>query len=203
MADFTPSRGRICAAHGLVAGPDGRCVICQREGGDAEGSVGSSAVAAALLLLVMGVTGAFIYKNQRGQPAPAAVAAVAPPVAAPSVAADEEAARPDPVRQITDRRAAEEARGRAIDAAMYSVPIRMFTTPSCPHCAGAREWLTRKRLRFVELDVEGNPENQRAQKRLNPRGSVPTIDVDGDVVVGFAAPDLEGAIRRAAERRVR
>src|SRR5690242_295405 len=137
MGDFTPSRGRVCAAHGLVAGPDGGCVICHREGGDAEGSFGSSAVAVALALLALGVSGAFIYKNYRASDAPASGApgearaplpVAATPVVAGSLAtADDEAGQPDPVQQIAARRAAEDARCRTIDAAMYSVPIRMFT----------------------------------------------------------------------------
>jgi hypothetical protein len=40
-------------------------------------------------------------------------------------------------------------------------------------------------------------------RRLNPRKSIPTFQIDGTVLVGFSAGSVESAIRRAAEARVR
>src|SRR4051812_40270517 len=120
MGAFTPSTGRICDAHGLGAGPDGRCVICRREAGGGERSSGGGAVATALLLLAVGVGGAFAYRSLR-RPATrdAAVVVAAPQAAAsPSAEADDEG-QPDPVQRIAERRAAAEVRQRTIEAAMY------------------------------------------------------------------------------------
>jgi glutaredoxin len=85
---------------------------------------------------------------------------------------------------------------------MHRVSIRVFTTQWCPHCAEAKAWLAAKRYSFTELDVENSDSNRREQRALNPRGGVPTIDVEGEVLVGFGASSLEGAIRRAATRHV-
>ena len=36
---------------------------------------------------------------------------------------------------------------------------------------------------------------------LNPKGSIPTIDVDGEVMVGFGPEHMQDMLRRAAQRR--
>lgn len=98
----------------------------------------------------------------------------------------------------------EDARARAAElaAAMERVPIRMFTTAWCPACRQARAHLVEKRISFVEIDVEASPAARREHRTRNPRGSVPTLDVDGEVLVGFAPSQLQAAMRRAAERRL-
>jgi len=44
---------------------------------------------------------------------------------------------------------------------------------------------------------------RRRQWSLNPKGGVPTIDIDGEVLIGFGAEHMQEALRRAAERRTR
>ena len=55
---------------------------------------------------------------------------------------------------------------------------------------------------FTDHDVEADPAAKARQLQLNPRGSVPTIDVDGrEVLVGFGAKSLDNAIARAVAAR--
>jgi glutaredoxin len=106
---------------------------------------------------------------------------------APSVAPTDDGAR---------ERAAELA------SAIQRVPIRMFSTAWCPVCRKAKAYLLEQRISFVEIDVERSPDAKRAHRALNPSGSVPTFDIDGEVLVGFGAEHLQAARRRAAERRL-
>ena len=57
-------------------------------------------------------------------------------------------------------------------------------------------------IRYTERDVEASDAAHDACVRLNPRCSVPTIDIDGEVLVGFGAGSIQNAITRAAERRL-
>ena len=84
---------------------------------------------------------------------------------------------------------------------MHRVPITLYSTAWCSACARAKAWLVANRYGYRELDVEHDETARRTHRELNPRGSVPTIDVDGDVMVGFSASSLESRIRQAAERR--
>lgn len=57
-------------------------------------------------------------------------------------------------------------------------------------------------IRYVERDVEGSATNRARHRRLNPRGSIPTFDIDGDVMIGFSPEGLERRIERAARGRL-
>jgi glutaredoxin-like YruB-family protein len=89
-----------------------------------------------------------------------------------------------------------------VKALLRSVPITLYTTPWCPHCSRARQWLRRNGIPFEERDIEKNPANRRAMTALNPRGSVPTVDVDGQVLVGFSERRVGEAIKKSVERRL-
>ncbi|HMI85600.1 MAG TPA: glutaredoxin domain-containing protein [Polyangiaceae bacterium] len=88
-------------------------------------------------------------------------------------------------------------------AAMRRVSVTMYSTEWCPVCTRARTWLRANGVSFEERDVDKSESARRTQLALNPKGGVPTIDIDGEVLIGFGAPHMQGALRRAAERRAR
>jgi glutaredoxin len=90
-----------------------------------------------------------------------------------------------------------------VEALLRTVPITLYTTPGCPHCSRARQWLRHNGIPFEERDIERNPADRRAMTALNPRGSVPTIEVDGQVLVGFNERQVGAAIKRSVQRRLR
>ncbi len=90
-----------------------------------------------------------------------------------------------------------------VRAALSTVPIKMYTTEWCPHCTRARNWFHANSIPVVEYDVEKNPAAKRAQRTLNPAGGVPTIDVDGKVLVGFSEQAVGRAIAVSVQRRLR
>jgi glutaredoxin len=84
---------------------------------------------------------------------------------------------------------------------LSDVSIVVYTTGWCPVCRRAKAWMAQQRIPYEERDVESSWDNARRMKSINPRGGVPTFDVDGDVMVGFSEESLSSIIRRAAERR--
>ncbi len=85
---------------------------------------------------------------------------------------------------------------------MRRVPIKMYMTRWCPVCTKARVWLKASGYRFTEYDVDADQQARRAQKRLNPAGSVPTLDIEGEVLIGFSASRIERVLRQRAKRRL-
>ena len=83
-------------------------------------------------------------------------------------------------------------------AARRRVDVKMYATSWCGVCSKARAYMTRNKISFTEYDVEQNVSASRRHKLLNPKGSVPTFDIDGDVMVGFNARGLESKINKAA-----
>ncbi len=214
-----------CARHHLVAGPDGRCVICRREA-PPEKAASRSATAwvfgglAALALLI-----AFLaFKPSR---APVVVATAETPAtpttperhAAPgeprangehALPAGTEPAPPQMQKTIVTEApsAAPVASAPApptpaeARAALGQVSIKVYSTSWCPNCKKARAWLAANKIQYTEYDVDHDPDAKRRQLQLNPSGSVPTIEVDGAVLVGFGEQSMGAAIQRAVDRRL-
>lgn len=92
---------------------------------------------------------------------------------------------------------------RALKRARGNVSITMYSTSWCPSCVAAREYMTKSSIPFTEHDIEKSPSARAIQRRLNPKGSIPTIDVEGAVLVGFSRDSLEEMIEVAAKKRAR
>jgi glutaredoxin len=81
------------------------------------------------------------------------------------------------------------------------VQVIVYTTSWCSVCKHAKQWLSAEQIPFEEHDVERSTESARTLRALNPRGSIPTFDIEGQVLVGFREGDVLAAMRRASERR--
>lgn len=96
-----------------------------------------------------------------------------------------------------------QAAAEALRGARGRVPVVMYSTSWCGACRSARGYLDAHNLAYTEHDVETNAVARAEQLRLNPRGSVPTLSVGGEVMVGFSEPAFEHALDVAAQRQAR
>jgi glutaredoxin 3 len=94
-----------------------------------------------------------------------------------------------------------EWRERSERQARQGIVVVMYSTSWCPSCVAARSYMDSKGIAYVDHDIDQSESARMTMRRLNPRGSVPTIDIDGTVLVGFGAGSLEGALDRAARKR--
>jgi glutathione S-transferase len=53
------------------------------------------------------------------------------------------------------------------------------------------------------VDIDSGPAAKAANRRYNPRGSIPTIVIDDEVLIGFSSTRINRAIEGAAKRRMR
>lgn len=90
---------------------------------------------------------------------------------------------------------------QALGSARNKVTITMYSTTWCGVCTEARNYMQSKQIAFRELDVDHDAAAKAKARTLNPRGSVPTIAIDEEVLVGFSPKSLEDRISRAAKRR--
>lgn len=75
-------------------------------------------------------------------------------------------------------------------------PVIMYSTAWCGVCKRAKKWMQQNGVRYGEHDVEADEEAGHRLARLNPRLSVPTFDIGGEVLVGFSPESLTAAIAR-------
>jgi glutaredoxin 3 len=86
-------------------------------------------------------------------------------------------------------------------APISDVHVVVYTTTWCPVCKQAKAWMVGHGVAFEERDIEASSDNARKILTINPRSSIPTFDVEGDVMVGFSEEQLVAMMQRAADRQ--
>lgn len=191
-------------------GDDGRCVLCRRKSGEMPEEPRSPwpTIGLVTAFFVIGL-GAYALISERDKPTvgpdPLVQRPLAPARTDAAEAARRPAAAPAPkAPNILERREAwrqEKAeKEEAIAYEMTRVPITMYTTATCVHCKAAREWLAENKYRYDERNVEEDTRYDEQLEQLNPRKSVPTLQIGETVVVGFNASSVERALRGEAEK---
>ncbi len=175
-----------CERHNLAAGPEGRCILCIREDAPVSVRVPPSSFPAStrptgsrtawLALALFAICGAAGYLWMRSRSVHIASASTSP-IGARTLSADE------------------------VKRAVETTPITVYMTHTCPVCAKARGFMADNGIPFREKDVDDNDGLRQQLIAINPRHTVPTFDIDGDVLVGFAPQDVVDAISASVERR--
>jgi glutaredoxin 3 len=62
--------------------------------------------------------------------------------------------------------------------------VIIFTSSSCPWCNRVKQYLSERRFRFREVNVERDPEGARELRRRNITG-VPVVLINNHPIVGF------------------
>ena len=69
--------------------------------------------------------------------------------------------------------------------------VVVYSTPSCPYCHMAKDYLTDKKVEFVDYDV--GVDQLRAEEMVQKSGQmgVPVLDIGGEIIVGFNRPEID------------
>lgn len=69
--------------------------------------------------------------------------------------------------------------------------VKVYSTPTCPWCKKAKEFLNENKIAFEDLNVaEDFKARQEMINKTNQMG-VPVIDCDGDVIIGYDLSKLK------------
>jgi glutaredoxin len=82
-----------------------------------------------------------------------------------------------------------------------SVTVTLYGASWCPSCRQTRTWLEQKGIPYVDKDIDESMVARQTLRQLNPAGTIPVIDIDGQVVLGYSPGAIERAIRVAASRK--
>ena len=63
--------------------------------------------------------------------------------------------------------------------------VEVYSTPTCPFCIRAKQFLRENNVMFTDIDV--SKDQDKAEEMIEKSGQmgVPVIDVDGQIIVGF------------------
>jgi len=205
---------RRCTVHGLILGPDGRCVICRRGEEERKAATSSdlpvvafAAVVGVAVILVLGYWLTRGVSQMMARDVPQAVATApaddaralppAPPATSPFPIRSDGDATPTAVALPDQPTTVEE-----LEAAKRTVKIVLYTGDNCSLCSRAREFLAERNYNFQEINVDKSETDAILLKSLNPAGSVPTFDVEGKVLVGYNRSTLDKEITRVGKARL-
>jgi glutaredoxin-like YruB-family protein len=76
--------------------------------------------------------------------------------------------------------------------------VLVFTTPSCPWCLRAKQYLRQHNVRFREVDVSRDAAAARDLVRRTGQMGVPVVEIDGRPVVGFDKSQIDRLLGLAA-----
>jgi len=72
--------------------------------------------------------------------------------------------------------------------------IAVYSTPTCPYCRQAKDFLKEKGVDFTEYNVATDLEARNQMVQKSGQLGVPVIEVDGHVIVGFNRTKLDELI---------
>lgn len=89
---------------------------------------------------------------------------------------------------------------------MAVTPVRLYSTPTCPYCAMAKQFFTSMKIPYAELDVSRDEEAAHEMMHKTGQIGVPVIEIGNTMIVGFDRPTVlkvleqEGVIRKKAKK---
>jgi glutaredoxin-like YruB-family protein len=74
--------------------------------------------------------------------------------------------------------------------------VKVYSTPTCPYCKMAKDYLTEKGVTFENVDVSTDAAGRDEMIKKSGQMGVPVIEVDAEIVIGFDKERLEGLLKR-------
>ena len=69
--------------------------------------------------------------------------------------------------------------------------VKVYSTPSCPWCQAAKNFLKANNIPFEDIDVSWDEKAANEMILKSGQMGVPVIEIDGKIVIGFNKPLLE------------
>ena len=73
--------------------------------------------------------------------------------------------------------------------------VKVYSTPTCPYCHMAKDFLKENGIDFEDINVAANPDLARELIEKSGQSGVPVIDVNGQIIVGFDKEALKKALK--------
>lgn len=68
---------------------------------------------------------------------------------------------------------------------MADKQVAIYSTPTCPYCKRAKDYLSRKGIPFVDRNVAVDRDAAKEMIQKSGQMGVPVITIDNEIIVGF------------------
>lgn len=72
--------------------------------------------------------------------------------------------------------------------------VKIYTTPNCPFCQMAKNFLRERDIKFEEIDVQENQKAAEEMVRKSGQLGVPVIEINNKIIVGFDEKAIKEAL---------
>lgn len=72
--------------------------------------------------------------------------------------------------------------------------VKVYSTPTCPYCLRAKQFLKENNINFEDIDVSKNPAKTEEMFQRTGQMGVPVLDIDGEIIVGFDKEKIRKAL---------
>ena len=77
---------------------------------------------------------------------------------------------------------------------MADKKVTVYSTPTCPYCKRAKDYLTQKGIPFTDYNVGEDKEKAKEMIQKSKQMGVPVIAVDDEIIVGFNQTKLDSLL---------
>jgi glutaredoxin-like YruB-family protein len=73
--------------------------------------------------------------------------------------------------------------------------LKVYSTPTCPYCNMAKEFLKQNKIQFEDIDV--SKDKKAVTEMFNKSGQlgVPVLDINGKIIVGFDREAIKSELK--------
>lgn len=72
--------------------------------------------------------------------------------------------------------------------------VIIYSTPSCPYCIRAKQFLKENNVAFEDNDVSGDRAKAEEMMLKSGQMGVPVLDIEGEIIVGFEKEKIKSAL---------
>ena len=63
--------------------------------------------------------------------------------------------------------------------------VKIYSTPTCPWCMRAKQFLKDNNIAFEDIDVSSSQAAAEEMMQKSGQMGVPVLDIEGEIIVGF------------------
>ena len=72
--------------------------------------------------------------------------------------------------------------------------VKVYSTPTCPYCVRAKQFLKDNNIVFEDVDVSLNETEAEQMVEKSGQMGVPVLDIDGQIIIGFDKEKIKEAL---------
>ena len=72
--------------------------------------------------------------------------------------------------------------------------VIIYSTPTCPWCIRAKQFLKDNNVQYADFDVSSNSEKAEEMTQKSGQMGVPVVDIEGTIIVGFDKEKIKQAL---------